>query len=100
MRTRGGHQPGPSTARAPARPEPDHSGPARPSEVIGSYGVRGGGRGGWPGRRDGTVDSVLASPAGDIRPASAGKQARLAVDEMELVQSVSRSGGDGAQGDA
>lgn len=68
--------------------------------MLGNYGGGDRGRGGWGGRRDGAVESALASPAGDIRPATASKQARLAVDEMELVQSVSRSGGDGAQGDA
>ncbi|WVQ78895.1 hypothetical protein IAT38_000986 [Cryptococcus sp. DSM 104549] len=44
----------------------------------------------------------LASPAGDIKPmrAGAGGVQNKAELEMEMMQSVSRSGGDGAEGDA
>ncbi|KAK8861688.1 hypothetical protein IAR55_002511 [Kwoniella newhampshirensis] len=44
--------------------------------------------------------SVLASPASDIRPMRPGVGGKVKVGEMELMQSVSRSGGDGANGDA
>lgn len=44
------------------------------------------------------TDNVLSSPASDLQPMR--KTPVKAVDEMELIQSVSRSGGDGAEGDA
>ncbi|WVQ64989.1 uncharacterized protein L199_003159 [Kwoniella botswanensis] len=51
-------------------------------------------------------DGVLASPAGDIKPMRSSKSKKLGLDkegedefDFELVQSVSRSGGDGKQGD-
>lgn len=44
--------------------------------------------------------SALASPASDIRPMRPSSGGRTQMDEMEMVQSVSRSGGDGAEGDA
>ena len=42
--------------------------------------------------------TTLQSPAGDMQPSRRLKEVIL--DPMELVQSVSRSGGDGAEGDA
>jgi hypothetical protein len=44
--------------------------------------------------------SALASPASDIRPMRPSSGGRTEMDEMEMIQSVSRSGGDGAEGDA
>ena len=43
---------------------------------------------------------VLASPSSDLRPMRASTPGRTELDEMEMMQSVSRSGGDGAEGDA
>ena len=45
----------------------------------------------------------LASPASDLKPMKFRKspmKEKDGIDEMELLQSVSRSGGDGAEGDA
>ena len=42
--------------------------------------------------------TTLQSPAGDMKPSRRLKEVIL--DPMELLQSVSRSGGDGAEGDA
>ncbi|WWD16389.1 hypothetical protein CI109_100815 [Kwoniella shandongensis] len=53
----------------------------------------------WPSSITG-VQPVLASPATDIRPMRSGAGGKVKVGEMELMQSVSRSGGDGAEGDA
>ncbi|ORY29805.1 hypothetical protein BCR39DRAFT_163185 [Naematelia encephala] len=43
---------------------------------------------------------VLQSPAGDIKPMRRAHSGRTELDPMEMMQSVSRSGGDGAEGDA
>jgi hypothetical protein len=54
---------------------------------------------GTPPRRGATP--ILASPATDLRVRRAGTPlGGREVDEMDMVQSVSRSGGDGAEGDA
>jgi hypothetical protein len=42
--------------------------------------------------------SIYPSPADRTRPS--GRLAEVKLDPMELIQSVSRSGGDGAEGDA
>lgn len=42
--------------------------------------------------------SIYPSPADRTRPH--GRLAEVKLDPMELIQSVSRSGGDGAEGDA
>jgi hypothetical protein len=44
--------------------------------------------------------SALTSPASDIRSMRPSSGGRVQMDEMEMIQSVSRSGGDGAEGDA
>lgn len=70
-----------------------------------------GGNTAQPSRRDWSQPNgvgpsyTLASPASDLRPMRTGQTGKprgraVDVDEMELIQSVSRSGGDGAEGDA
>lgn len=64
-------------------------------------------RGGYiapqPSRRDWSTPTrnsgnILSSPASDLQPIR--RTPMKAIDDMEMIQSVSRSGGDGAEGDA
>ncbi|WRT65807.1 uncharacterized protein IL334_002756 [Kwoniella shivajii] len=57
-----------------------------------------------PSRRNWSKNSLdksaLSSPADDIKPMRSGAGGKVDIGEMELLQSVSRSGGDGKDGDA
>ncbi|WVQ93644.1 hypothetical protein IAU59_000720 [Kwoniella sp. CBS 9459] len=95
-----------------------HDHPSSPSRNAahgrGTLNIRGRGRHRGSGQ-DLMSGSVLASPASDIKPmrSRAGtpgtpgtsdevqiQQAKMRARDMEMLQSVSRSGGDGAEGDA
>jgi hypothetical protein len=86
----------PSQASLPN--EPSRSNAASTSNHYFTTRPPSGNGGSRPSRKDWSNGPSLQSPSSDLRPNRRLQDVKL--DEMDMVQSISRSGGDGAEGDA